>query len=164
MTLFDRLTRALAWIAAGLMVASGVMLTYEVVARYFFTRPTIWAAELSQLTLIWGCLISMAWALGAGRHIAVDAVVRHLPDSVRRITETFAMLCVAAFSALVAWKGWGIFWESWQRGRTTGSLLDLPSWVAELAVPAGFGLLFVQALMQGVRAWRGTFAESAASE
>lgn len=162
--MLTRLTTALAWIAAGLFVLSGVMLTYEVIARYFFVKPTIWAAELSQLCLIWGCLLAMAWALSAGRHIAVDAVVRHLPPGVRRVTDSFAMLCVAAFSALVVWKGWAIFWDSWERGRTTGSLLDLPAWVAELSVPVGFALLFVQALAETARAWRGEHVEQAALE
>jgi len=155
MTAFTRLTTALAWAAALLFTFSGVMLTYEVIARYFFTAPTIWAAELSQLCLIWGSLIAMAWALGARRHIAVDAVVRLLPEGVRRLTETFAMLAVAAFSALVTWKGWAIFYDSFERGRTTGSMLDLPTWVSELAIPIGFALLFVQALIETGRALSG---------
>ena len=33
---FERLTLLLAWLAAWLFVASGIMLSYEVVARYFF--------------------------------------------------------------------------------------------------------------------------------
>lgn len=155
MTAFTRLTTGLAWAAAILFTISGVMLTYEVMARYFFTAPTIWAAELSQLCLIWGSLIAMAWALGARRHIAVDAVVRLLPDGVRRLTETFAMLAVAAFSAMVTWKGWTIFYDSFERGRTTGSMLDLPTWVSELAVPLGFALLFIQALIETRRALAG---------
>lgn len=155
MTVFTRLTTGLAWAAAILFTISGVMLTYEVMARYFFTAPTIWAAELSQLCLIWGSLIAMAWALGARRHIAVDAVVRLLPDGIRRLTETFAMLAVAAFSAMVTWKGWDIFYDSFERGRTTGSMLDLPTWVSELAVPFGFALLFVQALIETKRALSG---------
>lgn len=156
----NHLTLALAWIAALLFVASGVMLTYEVLARYFFIRPTIWAAELSQLCMIWGCLIGMPWLLSARRHIAVDAVIRLLPHGVQRVTEAFAMVVVAVFSALVAWKGWGIFHDSFERGRTTGSMLDLPSWVAELAVPVGFALLFVQALVETARAWRGALPET----
>ena len=162
--MFNRITLALAWVAAALFVVSGAMLTYEVCARYFFVRPTVWASELSQLCLIWGCLISMAWALSAGRHIAVDAVVRHLSEGVRRVTDSAAMLVVAAFSAMVVWKGWAIFWDSWERGRTTGSILDLPSWVAELSVPVGFALLFVQALTEAARAWRGERIEMAAHE
>lgn len=155
MSLFSRLTTALAWIAALLFTTAGAMLTYEVAARYFFTAPTIWAAELSQLTLIWGSLIAMSWALAARRHIAVDAVVRLLPRAVQRGTETLAMLAVAIFSAMVAWHGWGIFYDSFERGRTTGSMLDLPTWVSELAIPVGFGLLFVQALIETGRALSG---------
>ncbi len=160
MALFDRFTLGLAWLAAALFVATGAMLTWEVVARYFFTAPTIWAAELSQLCLIWGCLLAMPWALGAGRHIAVDAVAQRLPDGVRRWTEAAAMLVVAAVSAVVTVYGWRIFHDSWARGRTTGSILDLPAWVAELSVPAGFALLFVQALIETVRAARGDWAAS----
>jgi TRAP-type C4-dicarboxylate transport system permease small subunit len=159
MTLYDRFTLGLAWLSAALFVATGAMLTFEVVARYFFTAPTIWAAELSQLCLVWGCLLAMPWALSAGRHIAVDAVARQLPDGVRRWTEAAAMLVVAMVSGIVTAYGWWIFQDSWVRGRTTGSILDLPAWVMELSVPAGFGLLFVQALIQTVRAARGDWAD-----
>ena len=164
MKTLDRLTLALAWIAALLFVAAGVMLTYEVLARYFFVRPTIWAAELSQMCLIWGCLIAMPWLMSARRHIAVEAVVRLLPDAARRAVEALAMIVVAAFSALVTWKGWAIFLDSFERGRTTGSMLDLPSWVAELAVPVGFALLFVQALVETGRSWTGTAAQGGGHE
>lgn len=155
MTLFDRLMLGLAWLAAALFAATGAMLTFEVVARYFFTAPTIWAAELSQLCLIWGCLLAMPWALAAGRHIAVDAAAQLLPDAVRRVTEALAMLVVAAVSGVVTSYGWWIFADSFRRGRTTGSLLDLPAWATELAVPVGFGLLGLQALIQTARAFAG---------
>tara|TARA_B100000780_G_scaffold71598_1_gene47905 strand:- start:622 stop:1119 length:498 start_codon:yes stop_codon:yes gene_type:complete len=153
---FERLVLSLAWLAAVLFTVAGIMLTYEVMARYFFIRPTVWAAELSQLCLIWGCLVAMAWLLSARRHIAVDAVIQLLPPSVQRWIEAAAMLVVAAFSAMVTWKGWSIFLDSFERGRTTGSLLDLPSWIVELAVPLGFALLFIQALIEAVRSARGT--------
>ena len=153
---FERLVLSLAWLAAVLFTVAGIMLTYEVMARYFFIRPTVWVAELSQLCLIWGCLVAMAWLLSARRHIAVDAVIQLLPPSVQRWIEAAAMLVVAAFSAMVTWKGWSIFLDSFERGRTTGSLLDLPSWIVELAVPLGFALLFIQALIEAVRSARGT--------
>ncbi|WP_425407291.1 TRAP transporter small permease [Hwanghaeella sp.] len=152
MQIFNKLVRVMAWLSAFLFVAAGVMLTYEVVARYFFTKPTIWAAELSQLCLIWGSLLAMAWALGERRHIAVDAVVNLLSPKVRRWTDAGAMLFVAWLSAMVVWKGGDIFLDSFERGRTTGSMLDLPSWVAELSVPFGFAMLFVQALFEAARA------------
>ncbi|MEM6944379.1 MAG: TRAP transporter small permease [Pseudomonadota bacterium] len=156
-TLFALLTRVCAGIGAALFVAAGAMLTYEVVARYFFTAPTIWAAELSQLCLIWGTLLSMAYVLAHGRHIAVDAVAGRLPYAVRRVTETLALGVVAVFSGFVVWYGSKIFWDSFERGRTTGSMLDLPSWLAELPVPVGFAVLGIQAVLSMRNAWAGRF-------
>jgi len=151
MTAFTFLTLGLARVAAVLFVLSGAMLTYEVVARYFFTAPTIWAAELSQLCLIWGTLIAMPWALAARRHIAIDAVARLLPPRAQRVCEIAAMLAVAGFAGVTAVYGWWIFADSFGRGRTTGSMLDLPAWLAELAVPVGAALLLVQALIEIAR-------------
>ncbi len=138
--------RALAWFAALLFVLAGAMLTYEVTARYLFISPTIWAAELSQLCLIWGCMAGMPWLLKTNQHIAVDALTERLGDKAKRICRILAMLSIAAFSAIVTWKGGEIFLDSFERGRTTGSMLDLPTWVSELAIPVGFALLFLQAL------------------
>ncbi|MEM9784217.1 MAG: TRAP transporter small permease [Pseudomonadota bacterium] len=153
MHLFSVFITGLAWVAALLLVATGVMLTYEVVARYFFTAPTIWAAELSQMCLIWASLIAMPWALAARRHIAVDAVVGLLPAPARRVTESIAMAVVFAFAAISAVYGARIFYDSFERGRTTGSMLDLPAWINELAIPFGMALLAVQAVIELIRAW-----------
>lgn len=129
-----------------LLAATGAMLTYEVIARYFFVRPTIWAAELSQLCLIWGCLLSMAWVLSLRRHITVNAVTNLLPPKVQKICVALSLIVLIIFSVIVTLWGWDIFHDSFVRGRTTGSLLNLPSWIAELSVPMGFALLTLQAI------------------
>ena len=155
MKAFAILLRTLAWASAALFIFAGCMLTFEVTARYLFVAPTIWAAELSQLCLIWGSMVAMPWLLGAGRHIAVDAATNQLGPTAQRACQVLAMTFVAGFSAVVAWKGAGIFHDSFERGRTTGSMLDLPTWVSELAIPVGFALLFLQALIELSKAVRG---------
>ncbi|MEM9630459.1 MAG: TRAP transporter small permease [Pseudomonadota bacterium] len=160
MRAFHSLLRALAWASAFLFILAGCMLTYEVTARYLFVAPTIWAAELSQLCLIWGTMIAMPWLLKTNRHIAVDAMTERLGKTAKRVCATLAMIVIGVFSAIVAWKGGGIFLDSFERGRTTGSMLDLPTWVSELAIPIGFALLFVQAVIETVKAIKGTAEES----
>jgi len=162
MRAFTQMMTVLAWLSAALFVAAGAMLTYEVVARYFFIKPTVWAAELSQLCLIWGSLLAMSWALAARRHIRVSAVTSLLSFRGRQAMEIFAMVAIFVFSAFVVWHGWAIFWDSFVRGRTTGSLLDLPSWVAELPVPLGFAFLLIQAVIEGVRALKGDIPDDGA--
>ncbi|PIE15356.1 MAG: C4-dicarboxylate ABC transporter substrate-binding protein [Rhodobacterales bacterium] len=148
MHLITIMSRYAGLLGACLLAATGAMLTYEVIARYFFIKPTIWAAELSQLCLIWGCLLSLGWVLNMRRHITVNAITGLLPPLAQRLCVVVSLLILITFSTIVAYWGWDIFHDSWMRGRTTGSLLNLPSWVAELAVPVGFALLTVQALVE----------------
>ena len=149
--MFARFIDWLASIAAALFVLAGAMLTFEVFARRVFTAPTTWAAELSQLTLIWGSLIAMAWVLRERRHITVTALVALVGPRLRTAADLVALGAVLVFSLVVFWYGWEIFWDSWQRGRTTGSLLNLPVWIPELSVPFGFALLAVQCVIEIVR-------------
>ncbi|MFC3614166.1 TRAP transporter small permease [Lutimaribacter marinistellae] len=135
-------------LGACLLAATGAMLTYEVVARYFFIRPTTWAAELSQLCLMWGCLLAMAWVLNTRRHITVNAVTNLLPKRVQQGCVAFSLIAIIVFSVIVTIWGWEIFHDSFVRGRTTGSLLNLPIWISELSVPVGFALLTAQAVVE----------------
>lgn len=145
---------ATAWLAALLLVATGAMLTYEVVARYFFNAPTIWAAELSQLCLIWACPLAMGWALSRRRHIRVTALTDRAGPRARKWAEIAGLIVVLAFSGVVIVYGWEIFLDSFERGRTTGSLLDMPTWIPEASVPAGFALLAMSCVANILRAWR----------
>ncbi len=132
--------------ASWLFVVAGAMLTYEVVARYFFTRPTSWAAELSQMCLIWGACLAMASLLAKRQHIQVDALVQLLPAGVIRWIDVLVLMVVGIFAAVVTWYGFAIFHDSFVRGRTTGSLLNIPIWIVELAVPVGFCMLTLQSV------------------
>lgn len=165
MRIVTAIETAMAWLAAGLLTLTGVLLTYEVVARYFFNAPTIWAAELSQLCLIWACPIAMGWALGNGRHIRVTALTAQMPLRLRQILEIVSLLVILTFSVMVLVYGYDIFYDSLERGRTTGTMLDLPAWLPEAAIPAGFLLLILSCLTCLWRAFNGEMpADDGASE
>jgi TRAP-type C4-dicarboxylate transport system permease small subunit len=155
MVALARIETAMAWIAATLLALTGVLLSYEVVARYVFNAPTIWAAETSQLCLIWSCPVALAWLLTNGKHIRVGVLTPWLPPLGRRVTEICSNLVILAFSAWTVWYGWDIFFDSFERGRTTGTMLDLPSWINEAAIPAGFALLALSSLAAILRTLSG---------
>lgn len=159
MRLVAAIETATAWLAAILLTLSGIMLTYEVVARYFFNAPTIWAAELSQMCLIWACPVAMGWALSHRRHIRVTAVTDLLPPRGKQATEILSLLVILTFSVVVTIYGYDIFLDSFERGRTTGTMLDLPAWMPEAAVPAGFALLTLSCLTGLWRAVQGNIPE-----
>ncbi len=154
---FEKMSLVFAWLAAWLFVLSGLMLSYEVVMRYFFIAPTKWAAELSQLCLIYGTLLAMSWMLQNRKHIQINAIIDRVNKKIKTFFLFFTLIILMIFSAYVTIYGWLIFYDSFQRGRTTGSLLDLPSWIAEVPIPFFFFILFVQTLIE---VWKLAFDNS----
>jgi C4-dicarboxylate transporter DctQ subunit len=123
MKLYEQLTLKSAWLAALLYGASGVMLTYEVGARYLFIAPTSWASELSQLCLIYGTLLAMPWALQFRRHIQINAIIHKLSDLNQRRIGIVMMIILIVFSLYVTIYGFEIFYESFEKGRTPSTFM-----------------------------------------
>ena len=149
--LLDRVTDLLAQLAAWMFFATAAMISYEVAARYIFNAPTIWAEELSRVFLVWGTFLAMAALLRRRSHIRITLITGHLSAGAQRLCEIFAMAMVALLSGVAGWYGGTIAYDSFERGRTTATMLDLPQWTLEVTVPLGFGLLFAQALAETLR-------------
>jgi C4-dicarboxylate transporter DctQ subunit len=144
----DRLSDGLGRLSAWLFFLTGALITYDVVARYFFNAPTIWASEISQMLLIWGTFLGMAALLRRRQHIRITMLLALLGPRALAFAESFSLLFIAVFSGAVAWYGWGIALDSLERGRTAGTLLNLPNWWTEIIIPLAFALLMLQALIE----------------
>ena len=151
MSAVDYLSRWLATVAAWLFFATGLMLGYEVAARYLFTAPTIWAEELSRLFLVWGTLAGAAALIHRRDHIRITILTDVLPQGARSVLEAFSLLVIAAFGTGIAVYGFDIAWDSYARGRTTGSMFDIPLAWSQASVPAGGALLALQAAVEALR-------------
>lgn len=151
MTVIDRLSGLLAQLAAWLYFAVGLMLGWEVAARYLFNAPTIWAEELSRLLLVWGTFVGAAFLVHRRAHIRITILTDRLPTPARTALELASLAAIAAFALAVAYYGFDLANDSFTRGRTAGSMLDLPLAWSQAAVPAGALLLALQALIEAVR-------------
>lgn len=147
----DRLGDALSWVAGGLYFATGLMVVWEVVARYVFTAPTIWAEEMSRVFLLWGTFLPMAALLHRRAHIRITLLLGLIGPAGRKAAEIASLLFVAGFSVFVAWYGWDIARDSLRVGRTTGTMLNIPQWWTEIVIPIAFVLLAIQCVVEAVR-------------
>lgn len=141
-------------VAAWVFVAIGVALAYEVAMRYLFAAPTIWAEELSRSAQIWAGFLAAAYLLRQGRMIRVTVVTDRLGGRGRFWAESFSLFWIMVFSAAAVWYGADMALESWRVGCASSTMLGLPQWATELAIPFGFGLLFMQSAAQLVGAER----------
>ena len=75
--------RTFSWLALALVL----VLVFEVVARWGFNRPTIWAHLTSQMmggTLV---VIGLAYAHVHRKHLRIDIIYRQLPTRVKLILD-----------------------------------------------------------------------------
>ena len=151
MRTLDLMSEGIAWLASMAFFAVGLMLGYEVVARYFFNAPTIWAEELARLFMVWAVFAGSSSLIRNNEHIRVTILTDRFGPGVRRTLDLVSLVFVLAMAAFVAWYGTPIALDSLERGRTTGSMLDIPSWWMQASVPVGFFLMVVQCCIRAMR-------------
>ncbi|MBQ0833154.1 TRAP transporter small permease [Marinobacter sp.] len=135
-------------LAAALFVVIAVMITYEVVARYLFMSPTIWAGDLALLCQIWASCLGASWLLQHQALIRIDMLIGRFGPRLRIIAELWSLLIIALFSAWVTWYGAQVVIDAVAINAASASMLGLPMWITQSAIPLGFGLLFIQCLTE----------------
>lgn len=160
----ERVTDALGWLGAWLFFAVGGMITYEVVMRYLFNAPTIWAEELSRFFQLWATYLAAAFVLRHRRLIAITVLVHQLTGRARQVADSLSLVFIGVFSVYAIVYGVQIALESVRIGRATSTMLTVPQWTTEVAIPVGFALLLAQAAVELVRVWRGEALERASKQ
>ena len=74
----ERCNLALGMVSGLGILAMGLILTYEVVCRYFFGSPTIWAQEIAIYLYMWTMLAAASYTLQTRKHVHVDLVTERL--------------------------------------------------------------------------------------
>lgn len=142
----EAVVRCAGYLAAWLFVLIGGMIVYEVLMRYVFIAPTIWVEEISRLLLIWSAFLAMPYLLQRRGFLRIEAFVVHFPPALRRFAEGAGLLLIIGFASTMVYEGVSMVQASVRIGRASDTMLALPQWWGEAAVPTGFALLLLQAV------------------
>jgi len=129
------------------------VLFFEVVARYVFNKPTIWALETSMM--IFGSIGSLCWGytLKIGGHVRVDVFYSMLSRRWRAFIDvTLILLFLFPFQLLLINAGikWSLF------ALKTGEKLVDSSWLPpsapfRIVLALGFVLFFMQGISEFIK-------------
>src|SRR5690242_13373497 len=75
----SRVNTVLAVLSALALAVASVVLTWEVMGRYFFEIPSDWQDELSTFLLIGATFGSAGWIQARRGHVGIDALSHILP-------------------------------------------------------------------------------------
>lgn len=92
------------WIAKGFLVACVILVFVASLARWV-GYPIIWSVDIAQLLFAWSAFLGADQALRHREHMAVDLLVRYLPESTRRKLDFVLWVAMGAFLVAVIWYG-----------------------------------------------------------
>jgi len=124
---------------------------YEVLSRYVFNAPTIWAMEINQYLFCAMSLIAGGYCLLKDGHVRVDILYPKFSPRILAITEFCTYPLTLLFCGLLVWYGWQETWDSIVGHRLSESVLALPLWPGWLIVPLAGLLMGIQTISRLLR-------------
>lgn len=154
----ENLSEYVGVVAAFLIVPLILVVTYEVIARYGFNSPTIWAFEAT--TLIYGVhfVLSLAYTHKHDGHVAIDVIQSRLPPKLQIWVRIFANVFLF-LSTMGLLSVWAIIYaaDSWKNWELASTSWAPPLYPFKTIMAVGLVLLFLQGvakLIVDVRALR----------
>ena len=137
---------AMTAISLVLMALLCIPISYEAIARAF-NAPTIWVFETSLYAFIFLGFLGNALAVQTGAHFRVGLLPGMFPG-IRWLFDALAQIATLLFACLIMASGTYFMWYSIANKILSASLLEIPMWIPQLAIPLGGLGLFLQTLVQ----------------
>ena len=103
----------------------GVMM-YEVVLRYVFERPTLWANELSLWMAGFVFILAGFYAMQQRSHIRIFLLYDMMPRGVQKACDTVSTFLILLFAFFLVYGGYGEAKAKLLRWETFGTVFDPP--------------------------------------
>lgn len=151
----ERITTRIGVMASFAIVPLVLATCYEVLARYLFGAPTIWAYEIGYTLTGSHFLLGMAYTLAVGAHIRIDIFSGKFSPRTRALIDLSAY---AVMLPLLIWLSYALFQHlatGYLRSERSGqSAMNLPVWPFRIVFLVAFTLLALQVLAEVVKTVR----------
>jgi TRAP-type C4-dicarboxylate transport system permease small subunit len=141
--------------ALGVLILAGVALNFaNVVGRYVFLAPIIWAEEVLVFIMVWCVMLGATLVTWEDQHLRMDALHHLTPPRVHRwlgLGTTLAFLLVGVFVLAQSLRLLALAAETGQRS----VVADIPMVVPFAAIPLSFAIIVAMLVWRVRRLLRG---------
>jgi TRAP-type C4-dicarboxylate transport system permease small subunit len=99
---------------------------YEVVSRYLFEKPTLWANELSLWIAGFLFLFASLYAMQQRSHIRIYVIYDYFPRGLQKAADVISVSLIWVFTGLLIWGGYNEALAKFNRWETFGTAWDPP--------------------------------------
>ena len=143
---FDRINELVGKMVSYLVVPLTMIVVFEVIMRYAFDAPTLWAWDVNMY------LGGLMTVLGAGyahlykSHVSVEFLLEKWSPPKRVLLELILSPLIILPLAILAWYGVEAAWQSVKINEHYSSLWEPPIYPLRMAIPIGAVLFLLQAI------------------
>ncbi|MFT7059950.1 MAG: TRAP-type C4-dicarboxylate transport system permease small subunit [Pseudorhodobacter sp.] len=123
---FDLIAVILGRLAMIMVAFIVLVMLYEVISRYVFSRPTLWANELSLWIASFVFLLSGLYAMQQRSHIRIYIIYDMMPRWMKKTSDTISVSLIVFFTFALIWGGYTDAENRWLRMETFGTAWDPP--------------------------------------
>lgn len=138
--MIGRASKAAAQLSGLATLALAVIISFDVLMRYFLNRPQLLVDEVAPFLLLLVIFGAAAQTFRVGGHVRVDLVTVHVPPVARAWLRVVNLTIGIGFLAVVIWVTTQSAVTAFRYGRVSAVML-YPLWVPMLVIPAGLLLM-----------------------
>ena len=116
----------------------------QVIARFVFNNPFRWSEELARYLQVWMIVLTSSICIREGTHLAVDYATHALPFVYRKLLKLLVLLLMVFYLIIVIVYGAKMVSVITKQ---VSPAMQIPIYIAYLAVPIGGFLMFIEALI-----------------
>ncbi len=124
---------------------------YEVIARYIFNSPTIWAHESMYLLFGMQYMLAGGFCLREGAHVRVDVFYMRMSSRRKAIADLLTSVLFFIFAGSLTASGWIFFHDSFAIREVSFTEWAIPHWPIKFALPLGGMLIMLQGVARVLR-------------
>ncbi|KMK66714.1 TRAP transporter small permease subunit [Puniceibacterium sp. IMCC21224] len=123
---FDLVSVVIGRLAMILTAFIVIVMFYEVVSRYVFSKPTLWANEMSLWIAAFVFLFAGLYAMQQRSHIRIYIIYDMMPRWGQKVSDAVSVLLIVFFTFALVWGGYTDAMNRWMRMETFGTAWDPP--------------------------------------
>jgi len=126
-------------------------IVYEILMRYAFSKPTVWASESTVFACGLVYLLGGAWTLLEDKHVRIDMLYAKVSPRGRAALDCFTYLFFAFYIAVMLYATAIYAYESAALRETTMTPWDPPIYPMKVAMAVALALLLMQGTAKFIR-------------
>ena len=138
-------------LTAYLVLGMIAVLIYEVVLRYVFESPTIWAHETAQWLYGVHFILLGGFVLIYGAHVKMDILYSRWSARTKARVDSVTAILILFFLAAFLWQAIGGAYHSFTIREVSFSAWHPPIWIFKCFFPTGVFLILLQVIARFIR-------------